>query len=248
MAQQPFPADRLPLLQQRFILLQIGPVRTLPLGLLCRLFPRVVFPPRQRPAEADQRAHHDRHAHDPIGAHTVSDTHPQNHRRQHRQRHRQRRAKHEQHRLFFPALLLRRRFNVDHILRQRFKEPGTAQKRLVCMRQRLILPCRRRIARKRRGNLIGAVDCKQFSQKNQMEAARIDMAERTQLQAFFRRNALVVEINAVAAHILDDPAVAVFCQDKMNMADIRAIEPDISLLSFSDHDARQPMDAEFFKL
>ncbi len=87
--QQPFPADRLPLLQQRFILLQIGPVRTLPLGLLCRLFLRVVFPPRQRPAEADQRAHHDRHAHDPIGAHTVSDTHTQNHRRQHRQRHRQ---------------------------------------------------------------------------------------------------------------------------------------------------------------
>ena len=74
------------------------------------------------------------------------------------------------------------------------------------------------------------------------------MAERTQLQAFFRRDALVVEIDAVAAHILDDPAVAVFCQDKMNMADIRAIEPDISLLSFSDHDARQPMDAEFFKL
>ena len=116
------------------------------------------------------------------------------------------------------------------------------------MRQRLILPCRRRIARKRCGDLVGAVDCKQLAQKDQMEAARIDMAERTQLQAFFRRDALVVEIDAVAAHVLDDPAVAVFCQDKMRMADIRAVEPDISLLRFSDHDARQPMDAEFFKL
>ena len=81
-----------------------------------------------------------------------------------------------------------------------------------------------------------------------MEAARIDVAERTQLQAFFRRNALVVEINAVAAHVLNDPAVAVFCQDKMRMADIWAVEPDIGLLCLSDDNARQPMDAEFFKL
>ena len=111
-----------------------------------------------------------------------------------------------------------------------------------------VLLRRRRVARKRCGNLVGAVDRKQLAQKDQMEAARIDVAERAQLQAFFRRDALVVEIDAVAAHVLNDPAVAVFCQDKMRMADIWAVEPDISLLSFSDHDARQPMDAEFFKL
>ena len=111
-----------------------------------------------------------------------------------------------------------------------------------------VLLRRRRIARKRCGDLVGAVDRKQLAQKNQMEAARIDMAERTQLQAFFRRNALVVEINAVAAHVLNDPAVAVFCQDKMRMADIRAIEPDIGLLCLSDDNARQPAEAEFFKL
>ena len=107
---------------------------------------------------------------------------------------------------------------------------------------------RRAVARQLHGDKLRTVDRQQIPEKNKMKAAGVDMTERRELHAFSGRQTAAIEIDAVAAAILDDPAVRISCQNKVLAADVGTVETDVGLLRFAGCDPRFSADDELFKL
>ena len=113
------------------------------------------------------------------------------------------------------------------------------------LRQRLRL----RLATRQLGhNLIGAVDCEHVAEQYHVKSACVNMPQRRQTKRAPCRYAPVVEIHAVSARVLHDPAAVLPVERQMLSADIGAVEPQVCLRSAADSDAVFSADIELFKL